>query len=46
MRTADPGRRELRSKGENHQDPQRRGSIDKEIKQFQRGGVAPMDVFP
>jgi hypothetical protein len=46
VRTADPGRRELRSKCENHQDPQRRGSVYQQIQRLQRGGVAPMDVFP
>src|SRR5215468_8713750 len=46
MWAPDPGRRELRPEGEDHQHPQREYPIDEEVEDLARGGIAPVHVLP
>ena len=46
MGAPDPGRRELRPEGEDHQHPQRGHPIDEEVERLARGGIAPVHVLP
>jgi hypothetical protein len=43
---ADPGRRELRPEGDDHQHPQPGHPIHEKVEGLARGGIAPMHVLP
>ena len=45
VRTADPGRRELRPEGDDHQDRQRGHPLDEQVERLARGRVDPVHVL-